>query len=110
MYICSTIHSSMAASTCSNSDGHLTFAACHSTPCQPITHSCIFHAYQARKKQDRGGKKETLTAERELSPQLSHKTPSKSRAYRSPPIMAREDLAALTPLSTPSSGGMDRMK
>lgn len=58
VYICSTIHSSMAASTCSNSDGHLTFAACHSTPGQPRTRSCIFHAYRARrKKQDEGRKR-----------------------------------------------------
>lgn len=41
---------------------------------------------------------ETLTAERELSPQLSQRTPSKSSAYRSPPIAPRAGLPSLPPL------------
>jgi len=63
-------------------------------------------------KHARGKTEETLTAERELSPQLSHKTPSKSRANRSPPIAARGGLAALNPLlpAPPPGGGTDRTK
>ncbi|WVZ62855.1 hypothetical protein U9M48_012550 [Paspalum notatum var. saurae] len=49
-----------------------------------------------------------MTADRELSPQLSQITPSKSRAYRSPPIAACAALGTLLP--TPPSGGMDRME
>lgn len=37
VYICSTIHSSMAASTCSNTHGHLTFPACQTKPNRPQT-------------------------------------------------------------------------
>lgn len=87
LYICSTIQSSIAESTPSNRLGHLTLAAYKKHRFR------VFHAFTSYQNYscwtyvsvDRGRNVlGTLTADRELSPQLSQRTPSKSNAYRCP--------------------------
>lgn len=73
-----------------------------STPSHTLTQ--IKHA------RNKTEEEETLTAEMELSPQLSQKTPSKSRAYRSPPIAPRAGLCLAARPPPRSSGRPNWMR
>jgi len=117
MCIWSTIQSCKVESTVSNKTGHLTLAAYSITKTtsketasssyyslfeqnwlELVLPKVVFH-FLAAKNEER--EKRTLTAERELSPQLSQRTPSKSKAYRSP--ISSKDNILLASTSLPAT-------